>query len=280
MPELPEVETVRRGLEALVVGRTVATVVVTGHRSVRRQDPAELAAVLAGRRLVSAARRGKYLVVGLDAPAVLVVHLRMSGQLLFVPAPAAAVPLVAHTHVRVGFDDASELRFVDQRTFGELFVTDELDPQGVPVALAGLGPDPLHDGIDPTHLAGLAARRRTSLKAFLLDQRVLAGVGNLYADEACFRSRLRPDRPAASLSRAEVGRLAASLGAVLDEAVAAGGSTLADARYVDLLGRPGAFQDRHAVYGREGEACPACGRAIRRVRTAGRSSHFCPACQR
>lgn len=280
MPELPEVETVRRGLEALVVGRTIEKVVVTGHRSVRRQPPGELAAALVGRRLTSAARRGKYLVVGLDAPGVLVVHLRMSGQLLFVPAPAAAVPLAAHTHVRIGFDDASELRFVDQRTFGELFVTEDLDGRGVPAALAALGPDPLLEGIDPKRLADLAARRRTSLKAFLLDQRVLAGVGNLYADEACFRSRLRPDRPANGLSRAELRRLVISLGTVLEEAVAARGSTLADARYVDLLGRPGAFQDRHAVYGREGEACPACGRAVRRVRTAGRSSHFCPSCQR
>lgn len=280
MPELPEVETVRRGLLAYVVGRTVAAVEVTGGRSVRRQGPPELVARLVGRRLEAADRRGKYLLVRLDDGAVLVVHLRMSGQLRFVAAPSSSEPLAPHTHVRIHFDDASELRFVDQRTFGELFVTSELDGRGVPVALAALGPDPLVDGIDAGRLAALAARRRTSCKAFLLDQHVLAGVGNLYADEALFRARLRPARSASTLRPVQVTRLVDALEQVLAEAVAARGSTLRDARYVDLMGEAGAFQDAHAVYGREGEPCVRCGRPVRRVRLAGRSSHFCATCQR
>ena len=280
MPELPEVETVRRGLSRYVVGRTVAAVEVTGARSVRRQGAAELVARLVGRRLEAADRRGKYLLVRLDDGAVLVVHLRMSGQLRFVAAPASAAPVAAHTHVRIGFADGSELRFVDQRTFGELFVTGDLDGRGVPVALAALGPDPLVDGIDRARLAALAARRRTSCKAFLLDQHVLAGVGNLYADEALFRARLRPARPAALLRPGQLARLVASLEQVLAEAVAARGSTLRDARYVDLMGKAGAFQEAHAVYGREGAPCVRCGRPVHRVRLAGRSSHFCATCQR
>lgn len=280
MPELPEVETVRRGLESHLVGRRAARVTVTGERSVRRQGPEALTAALSGRRIEGAGRRGKYLLVGLDDGAVLVVHLRMSGQLRFVAAPAAGVPVERHTHVRVGFEDGSELRFVDQRTFGELFVTDALDEAGVPRALSGLGPDPLVDGIDAGHLAAVAARRRTSLKAFLLDQRVLAGVGNLYADEALFRARLRPDRSAAALRPAQIDRLVEGLSEVLSEAVAARGSTLRDARYVDLMGQPGGFQAAHAVYGRTGEPCVRCGRPIRRIRLAGRSSHFCATCQR
>ena len=280
MPELPEVETVRRGLSRYVVGRTVAAVEVTGARSVRRQGVAELVARLVGRRLEAADRRGKYLLVRLDDGAVLVVHLRMSGQLRFVAAPASVAPVAPHTHVRIGFADGSELRFVDQRTFGELFVTGDLDGRGVPVALAALGPDPLVDGIDGARLAALAARRRTSCKAFLLDQHVLAGVGNLYADEALFRARLRPARQAALLRPAQLARLVESLEQVLGEAVAARGSTLRDARYVDLMGKAGAFQEVHAVYGREGAPCVRCGRPIHRVRLAGRSSHFCATCQR
>jgi len=292
VPELPEVETVRRGLQDHVVGRRVDHVVVTGQRSVRRHGSDALIAGLNGRRLASASRRGKYLLVGLGGsspqcrwhpepgPQALVVHLRMSGQLRLVRAPAGSVAVAAHTHVRLWLDDGSELRFVDPRTFGELFVTGELDGRGVPAVLAGLGPDPLVEGIDPERLWQLATRRRASLKAFLIDQAVLAGVGNLYADEACFRARLRPGRSVGGLRRAEVFRLARALEEVLGEAVAAGGSTLRDARYVDLDGHPGSFQDHHAVYGREGEPCLGCGHPIRRIRVSGRSSHFCPTCQR
>lgn len=278
MPELPEVETVRRGLERLAIGRRVLAVEVTGRRTVRRQSPEELVAGLTGRRLAGAGRRGKYLLVSLDDGAVLVVHLRMSGQLLGVRPPLP--PLPAHTHARLELDDGVELRFVDPRTFGELFVTDRLDRSGVPEVLRRLGPDPLVDGVDRDRLAGLAAHRRSSLKAFLLDQAVLAGIGNLYADEICFRARLRPTRPATSLRPGELTRLVAAVSEVLAEAVEARGSTLRDARYLDLSGKAGEYQLRHAVYGRAGLACPRCGRPVQQERLAGRSCCFCRACQR
>lgn len=285
MPELPEVETVRRGLERFVVGRKVRSAEVTGRRTVRRQDAAELVGALSGRRFAGTGRWGKYLWLELDVPraprrphSLLVVHLRMSGQLLLVRPPLA--PLAPHTHARLVLDDRSELRFVDPRTFGELFVTDERDDAGRPAVLAGLGPDPLVDGVDVTRLAELASRRRAALKSFLLDQRVLAGIGNLYADEICWCARLRPPRPVAGLRPAELRRLVEATTTVLADAVAARGSTLRDARYVDLLGESGAFQLSHAVYGRAGEPCPRCGHGVRRVRIAGRSAFFCPRCQR
>lgn len=286
MPELPEVETVRRGLERFVVGRSVREVLVTGRRSVRRQRPDELVAALYGRRLRAARRWGKYLWVALGdggaspepgVPSALVCHLRMSGQLLKVCPPLPPPP--PHTHVRLVLDDGSELRFVDPRTFGEMFVTHELDPAGRPGVLAGLGPDPLLEGVDGGRLGELAARRRVSLKAFLLDQKVLAGIGNLYADEICFAARLQPSRLVSSLGRAELRRLAAAIGEVLAAAVDARGSTLRDARYVDLLGEAGSYQDQHAVYGRAGEPCPRCGSPILSTRLVGRSAHYCARCQ-
>lgn len=277
MPELPEVETVRRGLEALVVGRRVERVSVTGQRSVRRQSKDEFAGALLARRFEGAARFGKYLVMGLDDGAALVAHLRMSGQLRHVADPGE--PALPHTHVVLGLDDGSEVRFVDPRTFGELFVTGRVDERGRPYELAALGVDPLVDGLGARCLATLLGARRTSLKGFLLDQRGVAGIGNLYADEICFRARLRPDRPTASLRPVDVRRLAAAIGSVLGEAVELRGSSLRDARYRDLGGELGAFQSRHAVYDRTGAPCLACGRAVVRTRVAGRSAHFCPRCQ-
>ncbi len=277
VPELPEVETVRRGLERSVIGQRVLTVTVTGRRTIRRQSPAEFVEALTGRRLAVAGRRGKYLLVGLDDGATLVVHLRMSGQLLHVASPDE--PLVPHTHVRIGLEDGSELRFVDPRTFGELFVAAEHDGAGRPVALAALGIDPLVDGLGPARLARLLATRRTSLKAFLLDQHTLAGIGNLYADEILFRARLRPDRATSSLSPADVRRLTGAIRNVLAEAVELRGSSLRDARYRDLEGGLGEFQGRHAVYGRAGEPCLRCGSTVERAKLAGRSAHFCAACQ-
>jgi formamidopyrimidine-DNA glycosylase len=278
VPELPEVETVRRGLERSVIGRRVQSVHVTGRRTIRRQTPAEFGAALTGRQLLVAGRRGKYLLIGLEDGATLVVHLRMSGQLLHVP--GAAEPVADHTHVRIALDDGSELRFVDPRTFGELFVAAEHDSAGRPVALAALGTDPLLDRLGPGRLGRLLANRRTSLKAFLLDQHALAGIGNLYADEILFRARLLPDRRAASLTPAEVRRLALAVRQVLAEAVELRGSSLRDARYRDLQGDLGAFQSRHAVYGRAGQPCIRCGTPIERAKLAGRSAHFCGACQR
>ncbi len=278
MPELPEVETLRRDLEAHVLGATIRHVTVTGKRSVRRQRPAELSAQLEGRRLAHVQRFGKYLVVALDpGRSWLVCHLRMSGRLQL--ARSGGEVLAPHTHVRLDLGRAGELRFVDPRTFGELFVTEELDARGRPRALADLGPDVLSEEIDLVRLATLAARRQSAIKSFLLDQRVLAGIGNLYADEICHVARLRPTRAAASLRRGDLVRLIERAREVFEAAVGARGSTLADGGYGDLFGRPGRFQLEHAVYGRAGQPCRSCGSAIELVRIAGRSSHFCPSCQ-
>jgi formamidopyrimidine-DNA glycosylase len=278
MPELPEVETVRRGLEAGVVGRTAVSVSATGARTVRRQGATELQLRLTGRRFEAARRRGKYLALLLDEGGALVVHLRMSGQLLLVA--DASLPLVPHTHVVIGLDDGSELRFVDPRTFGEVYVAGDLGPGGLPVELERLGVDPVADGLPPARLGRALSGRRLPVKAALMDQRLVAGIGNIYADEICFRARVRPDRRCDTLTPPAVRRLAEATVEVLEEAVAARGSTLADARYRDLMGEAGEFQHSHAVYGRADQPCPRCGRPVTRTKVGGRSSFYCGRCQR
>ncbi len=278
MPELPEVETVRRGLEDDVVGRRMTEVKVLGRRTVRRQSPVELRRRLVGRRIVSAGRRGKFLLVSLDDGSVLVVHLRMTGQLLFLkgtPRP----PLPAHTHLTVDLDDGSELRFVDPRTFGEWFVTSDLDARGEPAELSHLGRDPLLEGLPKAYLASRFADRRAPLKALLTDQRIIAGIGSIYADEICFRAKLRPARPGGSLSDDELASLAKSIRSVLRDAVRSRGSSLRDERYRDLAGELGSYQRRHAVYDRAGEPCPRCGKPVVRLKIGARSAYCCEGCQ-
>jgi formamidopyrimidine-DNA glycosylase len=275
VPELPEVETVRRGLVGEVLGREITDVTVTGARTVRRHSPA-LLSILVGDRFTAIDRYGKYLVARTASGIDLVVHLRMSGQLRV---HDDADPLAPHTHARIGFD-GGELRFVDPRTFGELFIADDADPAGRPVELGGLGPDALDDTVDGRVLHQLFGRRRSALKAVLLDQRAIAGIGNIYADEICFDAGVQPSRQANEISSARAGRIATSIAAVLTAAVDAGGSTLRDARYRGVRGESGGFQDHHAVYARTGEPCRRCGTAIRGIRIAGRSAHFCPKCQR
>jgi formamidopyrimidine-DNA glycosylase len=278
VPELPEVETVRRGLEAVVVGRRITKVEVPGRRTVRRQSRGELQSRLVGRRVIAAGRRGKFLLLALDDDSVLVVHLRMSGQLLHL-AGTERQPLEAHTHVLVDLDDGTELRFVDPRTFGEWFVSCDLDARGVPAEISHIGRDPLLEGLPKAYLASSFAGRRAPLKALLTDQRIVAGIGSIYADEACFRAKLRPDRPGGSLSDAEVTALARSARSVLREAVASRGSSLRDQRYRDLAGGLGSYQDRHAVYDRAGEPCPRCGSQVVRLMIGARSAYCCERCQ-
>ena len=275
MPELPEVETVRRGLVREILGREIDNVTVTGARSVRRHPPEGLT-VLVGDRFTAIDRYGKYLVVRTAGGSDLVAHLRMSGQLRV---HTVGDPLAPHTHVRIGIGDR-ELRFVDPRTFGELFIAADSDDTGRPVELRGLGPDALDAALDGRALGAILGRRRTAVKAVLLDQRAISGIGNIYADEICFDARVRPARAADTVSRPATWRLAASIQRVLAAAVVAGGSTLRDARYRGVLGESGDFQDHHAVYARAGEPCPVCGTPIRRLQIAGRSAHYCPRCQR
>lgn len=276
MPELPEVEVVRRGLQGGVVGRTVAAVTVDHPRAVRRHAAGsdDFAALLTGRRFVAARRRGKYLWLPLDTGDALQAHLGMSGQLLVVPPHRPAGP---HLRVRVAFADAGpELRFVDQRTFGGLTVV--RDGAELPSTIAHIARDPLDPEFDDAgFLAGLR-RRRTGLKRALLDQRLISGIGNIYADEALWAARLHYARPTETLGRPEGTRLLAAVRAVLAAALAAGGTSF-DALYVSVNGESGRFDRDLAVYGRAGLPCPRCGTAIRRDPFMNRSSFTCPRCQ-
>ncbi|HUY06378.1 MAG TPA: bifunctional DNA-formamidopyrimidine glycosylase/DNA-(apurinic or apyrimidinic site) lyase [Acidimicrobiales bacterium] len=278
MPELPEVETVRRQLEERVLGERIISVSVTGRRTIRRQPKEEFSARLASRTIVAARRWGKFLLVDLDGGEVLVIHLRMSGQLRLEEDPDNAPS--AHTHVRLGLSSSRELRFVDPRTFGELFVADDLDGRGLPREIAHLGCDPIVEELSGEALGRLCAHRRIALKTLLLDQRIVAGIGNIYGDEICHQARVRPTRPAGTLTKKEYSRVAAATRAILEQAICEQGSTLGDQRYRDLVGGLGTFQDHHEVYGRAGHACHRCGTTIRRQILAGRSAHYCPRCQR
>ncbi len=278
MPELPEVETVRRGLERFAVGRRVNGVDVGRERTVRRTSREAVIHGLTGTTITAANRRGKYLLLPLDSGDEVMIHLRMSGQVLIA---AAGTPRPPHTHVAMHLDDGNELWFVDPRTFGEVVV---FDPTNVAVEipdLARLGPDPIADDLTLRDVRRLVRSRRRLLKPLLLDQHVIAGIGNIYADEILHEARLRPDRISNELSTGAERRLHTAIHLVLREAIAAGGSTLGDAQYVDLLGTSGSYQDAHAVYGRAGQRCRTCGVGwIRHTVSAQRSTHFCPKCQR
>ena len=288
MPELPEVETVRAGLERWVSGRVVAAVEVRHPRAIRRHvaGAADLEARLLGRRLGVARRRGKYLWLPLDdadgPDGALLGHLGMSGQLLVQPASA---PDEAHLHVRIAFTDGGpELRFVDQRTFGGLLV-DELAPapgrpgDTVPELIAHIARDPLDPAFDEAACVARLRRRRSGIKRALLDQSLISGVGNIYADEALWRAKLHGERLAAALSRPAVHALLTEVRAVLGAAIIAGGTSF-DSLYVNVNGESGYFDRTLNVYGREGEPCNRCGAPIRRVAFMNRSSYFCPHCQR
>lgn len=288
MPELPEVETVRRGLMDTIVGRRIESADVSGLRTVRRTSPEAVADGLTGATITGFGRRGKYLLGQLDSGLRLMIHLRMSGQVL-VAAPGATPP--PHAHVRIRFSPATaaatgtldapaELWFVDPRTFGEVVVYEPSQEPSLLPELARLGVDPVADPFDRLLLAGLLRSRSRQLKALLVDQHVIAGIGNIYADEILHRARVHPDRISSSLSSGAITRLHVAIGAVLGAAIEARGSTLADAQYVDLMGAPGNYQHDHAVYGRAGKRCRTCGRGIIRRTVRGRSAHFCPVCQR
>lgn len=278
VPELPEVETVRRGLRDHVVGRRIEGVELGRQRAYRRVGAERLAAGLVDRTVIAAERRGKYLLFPLDSHETLMVHLRMSGQLL-VQDPTTPRP--THTHVVLNLAGGTEIRFVDPRTFGEVVVFSPDEVESVVPELVRLGPDPLVDAFDETVLRRSLGRTRRAVKAALLDQSVVAGIGNIYGDEILHRAHVNPLRPADRVNRTQMRRLADAVIVVLGEAVAAGGSTLSDAQYVDPLGRAGSFQHRHCVYGRAGRSCPTCGRGrIRSAVIAGRTSHWCGVCQR
>ena len=273
MPELPEVETIARQLRPLLLGRTFVRFWTDAPALVTRPSPAEMAARLPGRRIAALTRRGKYLLLPLDregAPAdTLILHLGMTGQLTVAPADA---PADRHLHARFDLDDGRQLRFRDVRKFGRIALVD--DPASV---VGHLGPEPLDDAFTPADFRRRIRRRRGRLKPLLLDQRFLAGVGNLYADEALFLAGLDPRRPASSLTDEEIARLYHSLRHVLRRGIENEGASLSDYRKPD--GSPGRVQESLQVYGRAGAPCPRCGTPIQRLRLAGRSAHFCPRCQ-
>ena len=287
MPELPEVETVRRGLEPWVTGRRIAAVAVTHPRAVRRHaaGAADFAGRLVGRRVGVPRRRGKYLWMalsdGLDgdptepSDTALLAHLGMSGQLL-VEAPEA--PDERHLRVRVTFTDGGrELRFVDQRTFGGLLVS-ETDPAGLPQVITHIAPDPLEPDFDDEGFVWALRRRRTGVKRALLDQTLISGVGNIYADEALWRARLHYARPTERLTQAQGGLLLGCVREVMTEALASGGTSF-DALYVDVNGASGYFDRSLRAYGQAGRPCARCASPIRRDPFMNRSSFTCPRCQ-
>jgi formamidopyrimidine-DNA glycosylase len=281
MPELPEVETVRRGLERHAVGRTVARVDVFGPRTLRRHvaGPADFTARLRGRRIEQACRRGKYLWLRLDDGASLIAHLGMSGQFLAVP---PGTPDPAHLRARFVFRDRGpELRFVDARTFGGLALDDTLaEGEGrVPGTVAHIALDPLDPEFDRGALLERMRRRRTGVKRALLDQSLVSGIGNIYADEALWRACLHYARGTDTLRRPDLELLLDGAVEVLTDAIRAGGTSF-DSAYVDIEGSGGWFERSLEVYGREGEPCSRCGAAIRREPFMSRSSYRCPRCQR
>jgi formamidopyrimidine-DNA glycosylase len=280
MPELPEVEVVRRGLERGVAGRRITSVDVHHPRAVRRHlpGPDDFKALLRGRTIEAARRRGKYLWLPLDSGDAVLAHLGMSGQLLVVPHDQ---PPERHLHVRVQFADSArsggtELRFVDQRTFGGLSVV-----RGgalLPAPIEHIARDPLDPDFDDDAFIAAVRKRRTGIKRALLDQSLVSGIGNIYADESLWRARLHYARPTETLTRPELTRLLSAVRDVLHDALRAGGTSF-DALYVNVNGESGYFDRSLAVYGREGEPCPRCGTPIRRDAFMNRSAYSCPRCQ-
>lgn len=319
MPELPEVETLRQDLSREVVGKKIKSVAVSNGRSVRRHPSAKhFRALLEGRSIKSVGRLGKYLLLSLDNKDVLVVHLGMSGQLLRVK--SAKEPKPKHTHVVIVFTQGGELRYVDPRTFGEMFVSTQATAgardargrtdtraaaNGAPAPsparsatltaglaggdgaalrrlvpeLAHLGFDPIEDVMSWDRFGLLLRQRHVGLKALLMDQQFVAGIGNLYSDEILFGAGLRYDRPSDGLSATEVRRLYRAMVETLSAAIKHRGSTLVDEQYLDLFGEAGDYQGSHQVYDREGQPCRRCRNPIVRTKIAGRSTFYCEHCQ-
>ncbi len=274
MPELPEVETIGRSLAPRIVGRVLAGIDLVFPPLLRRGGRKGLEA-LRGRSVLGVRRRGKMLLVEIEGGRTLVFHLKMTGQFLFA---GEGTPRDKHVRLVVRFEDGrDELRFRDVRKFGFLLCV-EGDPAASCGELSRLGPEPLEVGLP--EFRAILESRKGRVKSLLLDQTRIAGVGNIYADETLFEARIHPETGASSLRAGAAERLYLAMRKILASAVEAGGSTLVDEGYRDADGNPGDFQFAHKVYDREGEPCLACGTPIKMKRVGGRSSHFCPRCQR
>lgn len=271
MPELPEVETIRRGITPYVTDRVITRVVV---RDARLRWPVDkkLPQQLQGRRILSTDRRGKYLLLRLDNQDQLIVHLGMSGRLFVLK---QGHPLRKHDHVDIELSDGSLLRYQDPRRFGAVLLWRHTD--ATHELLAHMGPEPFTPEFNGDYLFDLSRGRSAAVKNFVMDGRVVVGAGNIYAAESLFRARIRPSRAAGKVTRAEYRVLAGHIRTVLEEAVEQGGTTLRD--FANAEGHPGYFQQKLFVYGREGEPCLVCGAPIRRVIIGQRSSFYCKDCQ-
>jgi len=275
MPELPEVETVRRGLALRMSGRQIVRAELR-RPDLRRPFPPDLGDRLHGARIGELSRRGKYILIELDDNGTLLLHLGMSGR---ITAGTADEPPEKHDHVVLTLDDDTVVRFNDTRRFGTLDYITRGREAAHPL-LAGLGPEPLEPGFDAAYLSHALAGKLTPIKSALLDQKIVAGLGNIYVCEALYRAGISPRRLAATCTGVRAARLVGAVREVLDEAIAAGGSSLRD--YVQANGELGYFQHRWAVYGKEGEPCPGCTcvEGVRRITQAGRSTFFCGKRQR
>ncbi len=273
VPELPEVETVRRRLAPVLEGATIAQADIVDPRLTRPVDPALVAGALVGERIAAVERRGKYLLWRFESGRTLVVHLRMTGSLRH--APGGELPADAHRRATLGLDTGAALGYRDVRRFGTWELLDEAHLR--PYLAARLGPEPLASGFTASRLGRILDGRRAPIKAVLLDQRRIAGVGNIYADEALWRARIHPRRPAGELGGDEVARLHRAVRVALRRGIELQGSTLRD--YVTPDGGDGGMQHEFHVYGRLGEPCDRCGRPIERIVVAGRGTWLCPHCQ-
>lgn len=270
MPELPEVETTRRGIEPHILGQRVSQVLV---RETRLRWPVaeEIKTLLPGSAILATRRRGKYLLLKTEL-GWLLIHLGMSGSLRILPSGS---PCAKHDHVDIDFENGQILRYTDPRRFGAMLWSHDPDQHAL---LRKLGPEPLEAGFDGTHLHALAQGRSIAVKQFIMDNHVVVGVGNIYANEALFRAGLHPDRAAGQISERDYQQLAQVIREVLGEAIAIGGTTLRD--FVGGDGQPGYFQQQLTVYGRGGQACRRCGALLLETRHNNRSTVFCPVCQR
>jgi formamidopyrimidine-DNA glycosylase len=271
MPELPEVETVRRGLAENIIGKKFKEIEVLHSRATSPKSIAPLKS-LKGARIKSVNRRGKFLWFELDRPEVLVGHLGMSGQFLIQPKAA-----LDERHLRARFNlGRNDLRFIDQRTFGWVGVEERINNR--PTCVQHIAADPFDSEFDLQETISRFLKKKTEIKRALLDQSVMSGVGNIYADEALWRSKMHPETRTEKLDTKRISQLISSATEVMSEALAVGGTSFDDL-YINVNGESGYFERSLAVYGQEGEGCPRCGREIRRITFANRSSHFCPKCQ-
>jgi len=271
MPELPEVETVVRGLRAPLTGRTITRAAIRWSGSIGAPNPDTFVQKLTGKVVRGVDRRGKWIVIRLSGGHALLVHLRMTGQLVLEPAEC---PEDKYARVILYFDNGQRLRFSDMRKFGRLILTED-----VGTVLGDLGPEPLAEDFTAEQFRRMLAQRRGRIKSLLLDQRFLAGLGNIYVNEALWRASVHPLRSADSLSSAEVEALYRAIRSVLRAAIVEGGTTLENGNFRHVDGNPGDFANRLEVYDRACEPCPRCGTSVERIRVGQRSAFFCPCCQ-